>query len=140
MPYIVKVASKELDFLNVYGSDYNTVDGSGVRDYIHIEDLAEGHVCAINYISQKTQGFKENINLGTGKGVSVFELIDIFENVTGVNVAKKITKRRPGDIASCYADPSKAKNILKWTAKRSIEEMCLSSWNYYKDHIDENSK
>lgn len=140
MPYIVKVASKELDFLNVYGSDYETVDGSGVRDYIHIEDLAEGHVCAINYIFQKTQGFKEDINLGTGKGVSVFELIDIFENVTGVTVAKKIAERRSGDIASCYADPSKAKDILNWTANRSIEEMCLSSWSYYKDHIDGNSK
>ena len=128
MPYIVRVAAHELECLNVFGSDYDTPDGTGVRDYIHVVDLALGHIKAI----EKT--FKGNgidyYNLGTGKGYSVLDIINTFEKVNNVKVNYKIVDRRPGDIAACYADPTKAKEELGWEAKYDIERMCKDSYNY----------
>ncbi len=128
MPYIVRVATGSLECLSVFGNDYDTIDGTGVRDYIHVVDLAKGHLKAI----EKT--FKDNgtfyYNLGTGKGCSVLELVKTFENVNDIKVNYKIVERRQGDIASCYADPLKAKEELDWEAKYAIEDMCKDSYNY----------
>ena len=128
MPYINQVACGKLDYLRVFGNDYNTVDGTGVRDYIHVVDLAQGHLKALD----KARSFNgvEAYNLGTGKGYSVSEVVKAFENATGVKVKYKIVDRRPGDIAEYYADPSKAKNDLGWEAKKGIEEMCKDSWRF----------
>lgn len=131
MPYIIQTASKERDFLNIYGNDYNTKDGSGERDYIHIMDLADGHFMSLDYINN-TKGVIE-LNLGSGRPTSVFELIEIFKKTNSVDVPIKICKRRNGDLASYYADISKAYNLLKWAPKRSVEEMCLSAWQAYKN-------
>lgn len=130
MPYIARVAAGKLDCLSVYGDDYPTPDGTGVRDYIHVCDLAEGHVCALQKISS-IKG-TETYNLGTGQGYSVLEVLHAFEKASGKQVNYKIAPRRPGDIASCYADSSKAKRELGWEAKRGIEEMCRDSWNFVK--------
>ena len=130
MPYINKVAKGELDHLNVFGNDYDTEDGTGVRDYIHVVDLAIGHLKALEK-ARKTNGV-EAYNLGTGKGYSVLEIVKAFEDATGVKVKYEITARRPGDIAKCYADPSKAKEELNWEAVRDIKEMCEDSWRFTK--------
>ena len=130
MPYILKVASGEYEALTVFGNDYNTPDGTGVRDYIHVVDLAKGHVKALDKIREE-KGVKI-YNLGTGNGYSVLDLVTNFEKVNGVKVNYKIGARRPGDIASCYADPSKAKEELGWVAERGIEEMCRDAWNFAK--------
>ncbi len=130
MPYITKVAKGELDHLNVFGNDYDTVDGTGVRDYIHVVDLAKGHVKALEK-ARKMIG-AEAYNLGTGNGYSVLEIVHAFENATGMNVKYEITPRRPGDIAECYADPSKALEELGWKAEYGIDEMCKDAWNYTK--------
>ena len=131
MPYIVKVACKELSCLSVYGNDYDTKDGTGVRDYIHVVDLAKGHVKALNKLLNDTG---VNIyNLGTGNGYSVLEMINTFEKVNRVKVNYKIVGRRAGDIASCYADCSKAYNELGWKAELDLEDMVLSSYNYAKN-------
>ncbi|MGE7663638.1 UDP-glucose 4-epimerase GalE [Peribacillus sp. NPDC097197] len=128
LPYITKVAVGELKELQVFGKDYPTIDGTGVRDYIHVVDLAHGHVLALDK-TLKASGV--NIyNLGTGKGYSVLEVLSAFESTTGVNIPFKITQPRPGDAAVCYADPSKAENELNWTAKRSINDMCRDSWRW----------
>ena len=128
MPYIVKVANKELKELSVFGNDYDTIDGTGVRDYIHVVDLAKGHIKAIEKIS-KDKGI-EAYNLGTGNGYSVLQIINTFMKVNNVDVPYKIVERRPGDIDSCYASVKKAKKELKWEAKLSIEEMCKDAYNY----------
>lgn len=128
MPYIVKVATHELDHLNVFGNDYNTKDGTGVRDYIHVVDLAKGHISAINYVLNHTGC--DAYNLGTGHGYSVLDLVNTFKEVNHVEVAYQITDRRPGDIDACYADPSKAKEILNWEANLEIEEMCKDAYNF----------
>ena len=128
MPYINKVAEGELDHLNVFGNDYDTVDGTGVRDYIHVVDLAKGHVKALEK-ARKMVG-AEAYNLGTGKGYSVLEMVKAFENATGMKVKYEITARRPGDIGECYADPSKALKELGWKAEKTLEEMCKDSWKY----------
>ena len=128
MPYIVKVANKELKELSVFGNDYDTVDGTGVRDYIHVVDLAKGHIKAIEKVS-KDKGI-DAYNLGTGNGYSVLEIINTFKKVNNVDVPYKIVDRRSGDIASCYASVEKAKKELKWEAKLDIEEMCKDSYNY----------
>ena len=128
MPYIVRVATKELDVLNVFGDDYDTLDGTGVRDYIHVVDLAKGHLKAIEK-ADKSTGINY-YNLGTGTGYSVLDLIKTFEKVNGVNVPYKIVERRAGDIAACYADVSKAVNELMWKAEYGIEEMCRDSYNF----------
>ncbi len=133
MPYIVKVANKELECLSIFGDDYDTKDGTGVRDYIHVVDLSLGHIKAIEYVL-KNKGVDE-YNLGTGKGYSVLEMVKTFEKVNNVNVNKKIVERRPGDIDACYADSRKAKEILGFEAKKGIEEMCLDSYNYVKKNL-----
>ena len=128
MPYIVKVANKELDELSIFGNDYDTPDGTGVRDYIHVVDLAKGHIKAIEKIL-KDKGI-DAYNLGTGIGYSVLDLVTAFERVNNIKVPYKITDRRPGDIASCYADSSYALEKLNWKAEKGIEEMCRDSYNY----------
>lgn len=130
LPYVAKVATGELECLSVFGDDYDTPDGTGVRDYIHVVDLALGHVKAVERISGK-QGV-DVYNLGTGNGYSVLEVVRAFEKASGKTVHYKITNRRPGDIAQCYADPSKAALELGWRAQYGIDEMCADSWNFAK--------
>ncbi|MDO4847858.1 MAG: UDP-glucose 4-epimerase GalE [Clostridiaceae bacterium] len=129
MPYITQVAIGRLPCLSVFGNDYDTPDGTGVRDYIHVVDLADGHVKAVKNILEGKKGV-QIFNLGTGKGYSVLDIINGFEKATGVKINYKIVDRRPGDIATCYSDPSKAKEVLGWEAKRDIEEMCEDSWRW----------
>ena len=129
MPYIVRVASGQLEQLSVFGNDYDTHDGTGVRDYIHVVDLAKGHVKALEKIDKEGQGLYI-YNLGTGTGYSVLDMVNAFEKSTGRKVNYKITARRAGDIAVCYADPKKAKEELGWIAEKDLEDMCKDSWNY----------
>lgn len=136
MPYIVKVATKELPILNVFGNDYPTKDGTGVRDYIHVIDLAAGHLKAIEYLN-KHQGL-DYFNLGTGTGYSVLDIIKTFEKVNKVKINYKIVARRPGDIASCYADPTKALKLLGFKANYNLEDMCQDSYNYVRRLNEEN--
>lgn len=126
MPYITQVAIGKREKLSIYGNDYNTHDGTGVRDYIHVEDLANGHLKALEKVI--TSPGIDAYNLGTGKGVSVFDVVHNFEKATGVTIPYTITSRRPGDIAICYADPSKALSALGWKAKKNLEDMCRDSW------------
>lgn len=128
MPYIVRVADGQLKELSVFGNDYDTHDGSGVRDYIHVVDLAKGHLKAIEK-ADKSMGVNF-YNLGTGTGYSVLDLVETFKKVNGVDVPYKIVDRRPGDIAACYADPKKAYEELGWKAELGIEDMCKDSYNY----------
>lgn len=130
MPYIMKVANGEYKELTIFGNDYPTPDGTGVRDYIHVVDLAKGHLKALDKI-RKEAGVKI-YNLGTGNGYSVLELVKTFEKVNNVKVTYKIGQRRPGDIPTCYADPSKAEKELGWKAEKGIEEMCKDGWNFVK--------
>ena len=128
MPYINQVALGKLDHLRVFGDDYKTPDGTGVRDYIHVVDLAKGHVNALNRANKMTG--VESYNLGTGQGYSVLEIIKNFEKATGQQIKYEIVERRAGDIAECYADPSKAREMLGWTAEKDLEQMCKDSWNF----------
>ncbi|WP_077329236.1 UDP-glucose 4-epimerase GalE [Virgibacillus siamensis] len=128
MPFITQVAVGKLDELKVFGDDYDTPDGTGVRDYIHVVDLATGHLKAIEQIEQN-DGL-EIYNLGTGRGYSVLEVADAFEKASGKQVPYKIVERRPGDIATCYADPSKAQRELGWKAEKGIDDMCKDAWNW----------
>ena len=132
MPYISQVAVGKLAQLSVYGNDYPTKDGSGVRDYIHVVDLAKGHACAIDYVV-KHKG-TEAFNLGTGVGYSVLDMVNAFVEANGVKVPYRIADRRPGDIAECYADSSKAKELLGWTAQYGIVDMCRDSWNWQNNN------
>ncbi|WP_053367690.1 UDP-glucose 4-epimerase GalE [Bacillus sp. FJAT-27245] len=134
MPYITRVAAGKLDALEVFGNDYPTADGTGIRDYIHVVDLARGHVKALEKVLSSTG--VEAYNLGTGKGNSVLELITAFEKATGRSIPYRIVDRRPGDVAICYADPSKADRELGWSAARGIEEMCRDVWNWQKLNPD----
>ncbi|MCI8759649.1 MAG: UDP-glucose 4-epimerase GalE [Clostridia bacterium] len=129
MPYIVRVASGQLQELSVFGNDYDTLDGTGVRDYIHVVDLAKGHLKALNKIEKEGKGLYI-YNLGTGTGYSVLDMVKAFEKTTGKKVVYKIAPRRTGDIATCYADPKKAKEELDWKAEKTLEDMCQDSWNY----------
>ena len=129
MPYVARVAAGILKELSVFGNDYDTPDGTGVRDYIHVVDLAKGHVKALEKLEKEKEGLYI-YNLGTGKGYSVLDMVKAFEKATGQKVPYKITARREGDIATCYADPQKAKEELGWTAEKTLEDMCLDSWNY----------
>ena len=129
MPYVARVASGQLKELSVFGNDYDTPDGTGVRDYIHVVDLAKGHLCALNKIEKEGKGLYI-YNLGTGKGYSVLDMIKAFEETTGKKVPYRITERRPGDIATCYADPQKAKEELNWVAEKDINDMCKDTWNF----------
>ena len=128
MPYITQVAVGKLDELSVFGDDYPTHDGTGVRDYIHVVDLAIGHLKALEKL--QTNPGVITYNLGTGQGYSVLDVVNAFEKASGQDVPYKITDRRPGDIASCYADPTKAKKELGWKAKRDIVDMCKDAWRW----------
>ena len=134
MPYITKVANKELECLSVFGNDYKTKDGTGVRDYIHVVDLAKGHIKALEKLEKEKQGLYI-YNLGTGIGYSVLDIINAFEKVNKVKVNYKIVDRRPGDIAECYSDPSKAKEELGWEATLTIEDMCRDAYNFVKNKM-----
>lgn len=133
MPYINQVALGKLDHLRVFGNDYNTPDGTGVRDYIHVVDLAKGHIKAIERC-EKITGV-EAYNLGTGIGYSVLDIVKNFEKATGIKIKYEIAPRRAGDIAECYADPSKAEKVLGWKAEKNLEQMCKDSWNFTKSML-----
>lgn len=128
MPYITKVAAGELDHLNVFGNDYPTKDGTGVRDYIHVVDLSIGHVKALKKARETVGAIP--YNLGTGKGYSVLEIVKAFEEANNLKLKYEMAPRRAGDIAECYADPTKAKEELNWVAENDLEDMCKDSWNY----------
>ena len=132
LPYITQVAVGKLKELSVFGSDYDTVDGTGVRDYIHVVDLAIGHLKTVEHCTGKPG--VHIYNLGTGQGYSVLQIVEAFKTASGAPVPYKIVDRRPGDIAECYANPAKAKNELGWVAERGIEEMCRDSWNWQKNN------
>jgi UDP-glucose 4-epimerase len=134
MPYVTQVAVGKLKELQVFGNDYPTVDGTGVRDYIHVVDLALGHVKALEKVMSSSG--VEAYNLGTGQGYSVLELVSAFERVSGVKVPYRIVERRPGDVAVCYADVTKAEKELGWVAERGIEEMCKDSWRWQQKNPD----
>lgn len=134
VPYVAQVALGKLDHLNVFGNDYNTKDGTGVRDYIHVVDLSLGHIKAVEKV-MKTTGV-DAYNLGTGNGYSVLEIVKAYEKACGRPVKYEIAPRRPGDIAECYADPEKSKRELGWEAKLGIEEMCASSWKFTINNPD----
>lgn len=132
MPYIVRVAVGRLEHLNVFGGDYQTSDGTGVRDYIHVMDLAEGHVATLNYLNSKGGLF--TVNLGTGHGVSVLEMINAFEQASGKPIPYKVISRRSGDIAECWADSTFAKQEMGWFAHRSLNEMCVDAWRWQSNN------
>lgn len=134
MPFITQVAVGKREFLSIFGSDYDTADGTGVRDYIHVVDLAYGHVKAIDYLNKTVQKEPLKVNLGTGKGYSVLDMVKAFEKASGQKINYKLVDRRAGDIAKCYADPSTAKEILDWEAKKSIDDMCADSWRWQSNN------
>jgi len=137
MPYIMQVSSGRLPHLNIFGNNFDTLDGTGERDYIHIIDLAEGHLAALKYL--QSHGGCQAFNLGTGNPVSVLQLVKAYEKASGKKIPTKITRRRLGDLAICYANPKKAFELLHWKAAKSIDDMCLSAmqWeNYKKDLLD----
>ena len=133
LPYVSKVASGKLECLSVFGNDYNTKDGTGVRDYIHVVDLAIGHIKALEKLNKEGRGLFI-YNLATGTGYSVLDIINTFEKVNNVKVNYKIVNRRPGDIAACYSDPTKAKEELGFVATKTLEDMCRDLWNYEKNN------
>jgi len=128
MPYVTQVAVGKRPFLQVFGGDYPTPDGTGVRDYIHVMDLADGHVAAVRHLLERDASV--TVNLGTGQGYSVLDVIKAFEQASGRPIAHQIVARRPGDVAECYADPSRAREQLGWTASRGLAEMCADSWRW----------
>ena len=132
MPFITQVAVGRREKLSVFGNDYDTHDGTGVRDYIHVVDLAKGHVAAVNYVT--TNSGCEVFNLGTGTGYSVLDMVNSFVSVNQVAVPYVITDRRPGDIATCYADPAKSAQVLGWKAEKNLDDMCRDSWNWQKSN------
>ena len=134
MPYVAKVAAGKLECLSVYGDDYNTPDGTGVRDYIHVVDLARAHIKALEY-ADKMRG-SDYINLGTGKGYSVLEVVRAYEKASGLKVNYKITARRAGDVDECYADPKKAFEVLGWRAEMGIDEMCADLYRWQSKNPD----
>jgi len=132
LPYISQVAVGRREYLRVFGDDYDTPDGTGVRDYIHVVDLAKGHVAAIAYANANSG--TEVFNLGTGTGYSVLDMVKAFERVNGVPVPYQIAPRRPGDLATCYADPAKSLEKLGWKAEKNLEDMCRDTWNWQKNN------
>jgi len=131
-PFITQVAVGQREFLSVFGGDYPTHDGTGVRDYIHVVDLAKGHLCALNRLTRKEGCLK--VNLGTGQGYSVLDMVEAFSRVAGREISYRIVARRPGDIASCYADPQLAADELGWSATKNLNDMCQDGWNWQKDN------
>jgi len=143
MPYITQVAVGKREKLYIFGNDYETHDGTGVRDYIHVVDLADGHIKALERIEQIAgsqdgqgtgEGAVEVYNLGTGIGYSVLDVVKNFEEATGIKIPYEFTDRRPGDVAICYADPSKAYRVMGWKTKRTLKDMCRDSWNWQKNN------
>lgn len=134
MPFITQVAVGKRDKLSIFGNDYPTPDGTGVRDYIHVVDLADGHVAALRYLEKVQQCV--TVNLGTGQGVSVMDLLEAFQRVTGMPIAHEHVARRPGDIASCYADASLAHQLLDWRTRRDIDAMCRDAWRWQSMNPD----
>ena len=132
MPYITQVAVGRREKLSVYGNDYDTHDGTGVRDYIHVVDLAKGHVAAVSYVADH-KGC-QIFNLGTGTGYSVLDMVEAFRRVNGVPLPYQIAPRRPGDIATCYADPAKSARELGWKAEKNLDDMCRDAWNWQKNN------
>lgn len=132
MPYIARVAGGQLEKLTVFGNDYDTPDGTCLRDYLHVVDLAKGHICALDYAAERNG--VEAINLGTGNGVSVLELLHTFIRVNGVDVPYVIGARRDGDLARCYANAEKAERLLHWKTEKTVEDMCRDSWNFIVKH------
>jgi len=132
LPFVAQVAVGKLPALKVFGNDYDTLDGTGVRDYLHVVDLAQGHLEAVRYIRENPG--VEAVNLGTGKGSSVLEVVAAFEKASGRQIPYSFASRRPGDIATCYADASKAKELLGWQAQYTLEEMCADSWRFTKQN------
>lgn len=134
MPYLLKVASKKLEKFTIYGDDYNTPDGTGIRDYIHVMDLSEGHVSALKKVEELDDGesYHSVINLGTGRGISVKELLNNFSKYTNIEIPYVVEERRPGDIPISFADTSFAKKELSWSAERSLKDMIIDSWNWQK--------
>lgn len=131
MPFITRVAAGRLEMLSIFGGDYDTADGTGVRDYIHVMDLADGHAAALEAIVNGDQPVAA-WNLGTGKGYSVLDVIEAFERVNGVSIARKVVERRPGDVATCFASVLRAGSDLNWSAKRGLDEMVESAWHFEK--------
>jgi UDP-glucose 4-epimerase len=134
MPYVAQVAAKRREFLNVFGGDYETIDGTGVRDYIHVVDLAKGHLEALNYLA-KNEGIL-TVNLGTGRGYSVLEMVKAFERANGIEIPYKIVARRAGDVACSYADASLAKEKLGWSAKMDVVRMCEDAWRWQSNNLN----
>jgi UDP-glucose 4-epimerase len=134
MPYIAQVATGKREALSVFGNDYPTPDGTGVRDYIHVMDLAEGHVAALKTLLEKRKSF--TLNLGTGQGYSVLDVVKAFEKASGRKVAYRIAPRREGDVAQCYADPTMARDVLGWRAARGLDEMCADAWRWQSANPD----
>ncbi len=132
MPYVAQVAVGRRTQLQVYGNDYPTPDGTGVRDYIHVMDLADGHVAALNRLMAESGSF--TVNLGTGRGHSVLEVVAAYERASGRNVPYAVVPRRPGDVAASYADPAQAQRLLGWRASRSLDDMCADSWRWQQSH------
>jgi UDP-glucose 4-epimerase len=128
MPFITQVATGQREFLSIFGNDYPTIDGTGVRDYIHVVDLAKGHLAALNYLRNNLSGI--TVNLGTGRGVSVKELVDTFTRATGVPIPYRFVDRRPGDVASCFADTRRAREVLGWEAQLDMARMCQDAWRW----------
>lgn len=137
MPYIAQVASGKRSHLNVFGSDYNTKDGTGIRDYIHVMDIAEGHKVALEHLSRLSPQSCQlhTFNLGTGTGCSVMEMVKAFELASGKNIPCRVTGRRAGDVSICYAQVDKAREQLKWHASRNLSEMCRSTWHFYMKSV-----
>jgi UDP-glucose 4-epimerase len=135
MPFVTQTALGRRKKLSVFGSDYPTKDGTGVRDYIHVMDLAEGHVAALRYLEgPRAGGNVVNVNLGTGRGYSVLELVEAFERVNSARVPHELVARRPGDVAVCYADPAAAKRLFGWEAKRGLDDMCRDAWRWQQQN------
>ena len=134
LPYVAQVATGKLPYLRVFGNDYDTHDGTGVRDYIHVVDLSLAHLKALESIKER-RGI-DYFNIGTGTGYSVLDVVDAYEKASGIKINYQITDRRPGDISECYADPTKAKEILGWTAKYSLADMCRDSYNWQSKNPD----
>ena len=134
MPFVTQVAIGKRPFLNVYGNDYPTPDGTGVRDYIHVQDLAAGHVAALRTLLAQEKSF--TVNLGTGRGISVLELVRAFEHASGRPVPYRIAPRRAGDVAQCYTDPALAQRLLGWRAQHTLADMCADAWRWQRDNPD----
>jgi UDP-glucose 4-epimerase len=134
MPFITQVATGKREFLSVFGDDYDTHDGTGVRDYIHVEDLANGHLKALDKLADKSGLL--TVNLGTGQGYSVLDMVKAFEKASGKKLSYKIAPRRGGDVASCYADPKYALEVLDWRAEKGLDEMCADSWRWQSNNPD----